>query len=146
MITFRNSHNRISDSDYCKRYGLKLNSNIIFETDCTNDVQDGTIPFNKKEESYILNCPKNCLTCNDQGICSACFDHFYLIDGKCLECSSKCLKCQLNSYSCLECDTNINLSHFVENKIKFQLCQNCSIEGCNYCLYNRCFECEYPYI
>ncbi|KAK8892604.1 hypothetical protein M9Y10_029843 [Tritrichomonas musculus] len=91
----------------------------------------------------------NCLKCSSDNYCSECSPGFYLIDGKCNECTYKGCECtKKDPDDCYDCIDGYTFDYTKGTNI-YGKCTPCLVENCKYCYYHkgecsRCFNDEKP--
>ncbi|KAL4438373.1 hypothetical protein ABPG74_009412 [Tetrahymena malaccensis] len=75
------------------------------------------IPLRSKCHLTCDSCSKN----NDPYSCTSCKDGWYLLDGKCYQCSDRCQTCEKNATLCTSC----NNQYFLENNECIQCHNSC---------------------
>ena len=106
-------------------------------------------PEDYKEIDGICMCKENCILCSDFD-CVECLDGYELINGSCVKCPDRCLKC-VNETECLECSSGkyLNDGKCVEAcPAGFMVSNNTCIKcpsKCKRCEPTGCVECAEEY-
>lgn len=155
----------IFDTTKCKK--CRDGRVLTVDQDCDTKCPDGQ--YKPKDDDDCRKCPCECKTCDHDGNCTSCHEHFELKngrcvhdcddgeirddDGKCVKCDDKhCKKCTKHD-KCIECDGQTILNPITgkcEEKCPknhyrhHDHCEPCP-PGCNNCNNKHdCDDCKWP--